>query len=271
MKGLTRFISLFVVIVVAMVSSACTSVPQPKTLTPEESALREKGRKRFAPAKADYLKTDDIVLQTKVLERVLEAAQMNCPEAMYFYGYHFYRKLDSTTEEKTLAVQWIRKSADEDYAPAMSAMAIIHMRGYGVMSSPKKGLQLFKRAAAFGDSFAMYNLGLIYFSGLGVIQDFDKSAAWVKKAVAKGDVRSHTYLGKLYLFGRGVLQNVSKAKRYFLVAAGEGDGEAMMLLGALYKNGTGVDMDAIKARTWFKKAVDAGYAPAKERLNKMQF
>lgn len=255
----------------AIIASACTSLPKPKVLTPEEAALREKGRKHFVPAKAEYLKTDDVVLQTKALEVVLEAAKMNCPEAMYFFGHHYYRKPKPTREEVTLAVQWIRSAAAQDYAPAMSAMAIIYMRGYGVRSSPAKALRMFKRAAAFGDTFAMYNLGLIYFNGYGVIQDFDKSADWFKKAVGKGDVRSNTYLGKLYLFGRGVFQNVSKARRYFRVAADKGDGEAMMLLGALNKTGTGGDVDMIKAREWFKKAVDAGYAPAKERLDEIQF
>jgi TPR repeat protein len=271
MKRATSMLRLSVVIAIAVAASACTSLPKPKLLTAEETALREKGGKHFAPAKAEYLKTDDVVLQTKALGTVLEAAKMNCPEAMYFFGHHYYRKAKPTREEVILAVQWIGNAATEDYPPAMSAMAIIYMRGYGVRGAPAKALKLFKRAAAFGDTFAMYNLGLIYFNGYGVIQDFDKSADWFRKAVEKGDVRSSTYLGKLYLFGRGVFQSVSKARKHFRFAASKGDGEAMMLLGSIHKTGTGVDVDMIKAREWFKKAVDVGYAPAKERLDEIQF
>ena len=81
-----------------------------------------------------------------------------------------------------------------------------------------------------------------------------------------------TKLGEMYYLGSGVKQNFRIALIWFMRAADgrNGDSEAMFNLGTMYQNGEGGLKQSLKdAKEWFQMASNAGYRPAKQRLEEL--
>jgi TPR repeat protein len=128
---------------------------------------------------------------------VLEVAKKNDPDAqlclalMYFEGLGVARD----TEE---ALQWLRKSADQNYAPAL------------------------------------VNLGAAFALGEGVARDDVEAAKWFRLAADQNNTVAQTYLGVFYNEGRGVERDVAEAARLWQLAAAQGSAQAQNNLGVLY-------------------------------------
>ena len=96
-----------------------------------------------------------------------------------------------------------------------------------------QALQLFRKAAAQGNSGGMYNLGWMYENGFGVARDYTQAIGWYQKA------------------------------------ADLSNPPAIYSMGVLYADGLGVPRDKTKAQVWLQRAADLGYTDANAAIAKL--
>ena len=84
------------------------------------------------------------------------------------------------------ALKWLEKAAEQDYAPAMTALAAMYMFGDGVKVNGKKAVELLTKAIEQGDDEALYLRGVCSEKAIGVVKDPEDAKAWYAKAAEKG-------------------------------------------------------------------------------------
>lgn len=94
----------------------------------------------------------------------------------------------------------------------------------------REALDLFLKAAGYGDESAMGRIASMYEDAEGVTYDFDKAIYWYLKAVKAGSLTSLYNLGVSYRAQGDILQ----AKYWFERALNAGDLDAALDLGKLY-------------------------------------
>jgi len=112
----------------------------------------------------------------------------------------------------------------------------------------------------------MAELGNLYFSA----RDFDTARSWYEKAAAQHNANGLAGLGVMYANGLGVSPDTGKALELLGQAAAFGGRKAMYQLGLMYEQGIGVASDPNQARECYQKALNAGYRPAREKLNHLR-
>jgi len=144
-------------------------------------------------------------------------------------GIHF------SAENKTEAVLWYRKAAEQGFAPGQVALGSSYLEGEGVRQDKAEAVRWFRLAVEQGDALALLALGGCYLEGNGVRQDRAEAVRWLRLAAAQGDAVAQFDLGMCYERGIGVRQNGTEAVRWFRLAAAQGhDGsrQALERLGA---------------------------------------
>ncbi len=71
--------------------------------------------------------------------------------------------------------------------------------GRGVQQSHVKAVRLFLKAANKGCANAQCNLAILYLKGHGVVQSDDEAARWLKKAVEQYIMHMHSTVWLCYL------------------------------------------------------------------------
>ena len=117
------------------------------------------------------------------------------------------------------AMPWLRRSAEQGYAPAEFMYGSLFREGR--WKDPKQ---------------------LVY---------------WWTKAAEQGNVDAQFWLGASYEDGQGgVKRNYVKAFKWLSMAAKQGQPDAQVSLGQIYENGEGVPQDYRLAAYWYRKAAD---------------
>ena len=129
-----------------------------------------------------------------------------------------------------------------------------------------EALNLYRRAAARGNSNAQYNMAKYYDQRHGITEDFPEAARWYRKAAEQGHVGAEYALGLFYNQGLGVTQNFAEAAKWYRKAAEQGLSEAQYSLGYLYDKGLGVKQDHKEASEWYRKGAAQGNADAQAAL-----
>ena len=185
----------------------------------------------------------------------------NVPRFAYHMG-RAYHALNKYAE----AVEWFKKAAQADYAPAMSILGVFYAAGGGVEQSYDEAARWYRKSAERGYAVGMYNLAVRYTDGQGVERDFVQAVHWFEKAAAKGHIGAMEGLAYIYLRGEGVGRDYAKAVRWFEKAAAHGRADAMYHLGWAYDSGRGVKADGHTSGAWFLRALKAGDARALDEL-----
>jgi hypothetical protein len=149
---------------------------------------------------------------------------------------------------------------------ANAALGLLYLNGEGVTRDYNRARRLFETGAEGGDSHAMAELGNLYFS----TKDFDTARAWYEKAAAQHNANGLAGLGLIYAYGYGVSPDTGKGLELLGQAAALGGRKAMYQLGLMYEEGVGVASDPNQAREWCQKALNAGFRPAREKLNHLR-
>lgn len=158
--------------------------------------------------------------------------------------------------------------------------------------------QLFERAAAGGDGYAMGNLAIMLDAGVGGPRDPQRAAqlrsgvashsdaTFAAKATAdptylsmaaawqsghyddalqtahqladKGNAAGQATLGRAYYLGVGVARNYAYALYYVTRAVAQNNTDAMFILGLMYEHGRGVRQDFPHALQLFDRAASLG-------------
>ena len=129
--------------------------------------------------------------------------------------------------------------------------------GYGVEEDDAVALKWYRRSAEQGFAPAQSALGLAYAQGHVAEQDFTQAATWCRLGAEQGDSDGQLCMAWLYAGGCGVEQNYTESVRWIRLAADQGVGLAQARLGDMYANGEGgVERDPIEAHRWYRRAVE---------------
>jgi len=77
-----------------------------------------------------------------------------------------------------------------------------------------KALDWYRKAAALGSKHAAVNIAVIYIKGHGVLEDDVTAVRWFRKAAREGSVNAMNWLAWCYQNGRGVAQDRTRAMKW---------------------------------------------------------
>ncbi|MCK1394316.1 tetratricopeptide repeat protein [Bradyrhizobium sp. 1] len=186
------------------------------------------------------------------------------------------------------AVDWLRRAADRDYAPAQFALGLILYQGDGSLEDRTDEIESARWLRKYLENShankvdavkAQFMIGMEYqffnkcdpywtrsrpgdpisFDGLycgdaregkHLTEDYPASAQYLRLAAKAGDQAAQYQLARLYQDGKGVPQDYQEAAKWYLSAIGSGFSRARGPLGKLY-----VEMrDLVSAHMWFNLA-----------------
>jgi uncharacterized protein len=153
--------------------------------------------------------------------RALDAARARAGNgdvvAQFSLGSLLYYGGDDTAQ----AIEWIRKAAEQRFAPAEFQMGQVYDFGFGVTQDDRQALDWYRRAAGHGSAAAERSVGEFYRKGRGVAADAAESARWFRRAADGDDLRAQYQLGQMYFDGTGVTRDYASAYFWFSIAAGQ--------------------------------------------------
>lgn len=130
----------------------------------------------------------------------------------------------------------------------------------------RRAVSSWKAAADKGHVGARYNLGLAYLNGMGVKKDHSETFRLWSAAAEAGHLKAQAGLALLYYEGWGVQKSSSEYLRWITRAAKGGDLESQYNLGMSYLKGEGSPKDPGKALHWLLSAANHGHVDASFNL-----
>ena len=119
-----------------------------------------------------------------------------------------------TSQDTNAMMDWMTKSANHGFAPAMENLGYLYyMGGYY-----DKAIPLLKGALEKGEVAANYLLGKAHLGGNGVEQDYAKGISHLRAAVKAEIIPAYKELAYCYAYGRGVKQDLKEAHRLIDIA-----------------------------------------------------
>lgn len=247
------------------------------------------------PADAVYEEGYRLLLDTsnpqnlaKGISLILVAADAGSTKAMIQIGAMYTaglgRLLSEDFEEGSeaeLALSWYEKAAEagdvEAAASAISSDAFSYFLGTedgSIKEDDAVALLFFKKAAEYGDPYAINMMVAFYTYGFGVEQDSAKALELASQLADQGNADAlFTMEENAYAYytglSEGIEKNFSTSFEYYLKLTEYGNERAMYNVGLLYEYGLGVSPDHEEAIKWLTKALDAGYEPAKIMLDEL--
>ncbi len=167
------------------------------------------------------------------------------------------------------AAGFYRKSADQDYLPAIVYMGYISSVGRGILKDEKEAFRWYTRGAQMGDAIAQNNLATMLRNGRPYAKNLPLAAQWFLQSAMQGNMRAQYNLATMYRLGEGIKQNLAEAVRWYTYAANQGDMYAQNALGYMYRKGEGVEKDNTAALDWYRRAAEQGHSPSEFLLAKM--
>ena len=207
-----------------------------------------------------------------------QAAELGQPWAQLYYG-GTLKKGVGVEQNPTAAVEWFRKSADQNCAIAFFELGVCYENGEGVEQDLNEAEAWYKKAldagigeeaqAALdrveklkaeatpeGEAIELYKQAIELFDR----QDRDvECAELLRQSAELGYVWAQLFYGRFLCKGIGTALAPDEAVKWFRKAADQDCPAAFYELGVCYENGEGVERDIVEAETWYRKALDGGF------------
>lgn len=218
-------------------------------------------------------------------ESLAQRANQGEIEAQYLLG-KAYLTGKNIDKNKDQAKEWLKKSAENGYAPAMRFMGVLSR------NNDSEAIFWWEKAANLGDSISKLNLGYHYYNTKNITlaekwlisaiesgspeasiylfllynenkgskklkKDHRESFKWLK-TYSDSDINIKICLAQSYEYGLGTKADTSKAIQIYEQLAESGDTYAINKLGVMYSKGNGTPKDLTKAAELFKKSADLG-------------
>lgn len=174
-----------------------------------------------------YMNNGDFDQAKKYFEM---AAAKNDEIANYNLGNMTF--LGNKSNQNLKAIEYYKKAALKNYAPAYVALGDMYATGKGIAHDASKAEEYYLKAADLNDDQAIDRLALLYLLQDGMEVDTDNT------------------------------QNSIKTVKLFQRVADKGNPKAMYVLSLLYQNGFYVEADTDKAVEYLKKSADLKYPEA---------
>ncbi|OHS99059.1 hypothetical protein TRFO_08627 [Tritrichomonas foetus] len=144
----------------------------------------------------------------------------------------YYRNRDKKAHYISKALQYLQKSADMSYPPAIHTLGVLYSKGEYVLKDKNKAVNYFKQAAELNYSESFYELGMIYCEpDLNFPPNLELAIGYLKKGAELGNAQSQHQLGSWYW---NQLQ-YKEAKKYFKLAADQNYPHSVYYLGLVYE------------------------------------
>ena len=195
-----------------------------------------------------------------VLLSAFASAQSTSPEALYERGMSAITGVGISRNEMQ-GIDYFRQSADVGYGPSQIALGYYYETGIVVTKDPAHALDLYKKAAAPGDSLAAWLAGRLLFLAAGVPRDLDAAQQWLKISAGQNNAYGAYYLARLM-----AERDPTKSPTLYKIAADQGLPQAQYYYGKVLKEGRGIAKDPFNAYLWLSIAADAGSTPASAEL-----
>jgi TPR repeat protein len=156
----------------------------------------------------DVTRALDVVRARAIAGDVVAQFSLGC---LMYYG----------SNDTAQAIEWIRKAADQQYAPAELHMGQIYAFGFGVSRSDRQAFEWYRKAAEQGCAAAQRSLGEFYQKGRGVALNSSEALRWYRRGADGDDLRAQVELGYIYFNGAGVPRDYTSAYVWFTIAAGQ--------------------------------------------------
>jgi TPR repeat protein len=203
---------------------------------------------------------------------LLSQAESGDSEAQYWVG-QVYGEDRLVPKNDAVSHDWMRRSAEQGYAPAQEMVGMSYMGANGDYGKADMWL---RRAAEQGDAEAQFWLGAFYEQGQIGATDYREAFRWLQKAAEQGHPDAQVTLAQMYEDGEFVSQNYTLAAKWYRKAAEHvpdlgGAGQGRNNLGLLYLSGLGVPKNYVLAYMWFALAsVDTNLKEAASHMTRAQ-
>src|SRR3984957_8796399 len=196
---------------------------------------------------------------------LLGPAEAGDAQAQFALGNHYFDGR-GVAEDYGQALSWYRKSADQNYAPALNQLGYMHQHKVGLPFDYKRALYFYRLAASKGYARAEYNVGAMYQSGLGVKRDLKQAFEWFRKAADQNLGDAENEVGYAYQCGCGVTRDYAQALDWYRRAASHGNSNAETNIGLMAEKGWGQLQSYDQAFSWYYKAAEHGNAAAMDNI-----
>ncbi|MGI9372887.1 MAG: peptidoglycan-binding protein [Hyphomicrobiales bacterium] len=171
--------------------------------------------------------------------------------AQYKVARHFHEGKIVPQSDANAAV-WIKKSAAQDYPPAVYRLAAMLERGRGVEKDLPRAFELYQQAAEEEHIVAMYNLSVFYISDKAGKRDYKKAAYWLQQSSQYGLRNAQFNLARFYQTGTGVERDLSQALYWYFLTARQGDKEAQNQINVISKQMESSEFESVlkRAQQW---------------------
>jgi TonB family protein len=198
------------------------------------------------------------------LEWLGKAARQGRPEAQMLLGMHYLGAAE--TRDDRLGLEWLRKSAAQDFGPAYAILAdLTHEGRAGLKADPAEAIRLLRKAAELDDTDSQMSLGAELLMA-DSFKEQEEALRWLHKAAARGDRETQAMLGMAYVEGRGVAVDDKQARNWYGKAAAQSWPAAQFALAAMTEKGMGGPVNKIEALALYQRAAANGYSLAAQRL-----
>lgn len=171
----------------------------------------------------------------------------------------WYNKGIGIEKNYELALEWYKKSSEQEYAKAYSNLGDLYYYGEGVGEDLEKAVEYYTIGANLNSPICMYNLAYCYYSGEGVEKDERKAFDLYKKSAELGYCPAQEELGKIYKRGlMGKKESPKMSFNWYFKAAEQGSDTGEFYMGYFYAKGYGVKKDVNQSFEWYSKAVKHG-------------
>jgi TPR repeat protein len=186
-------------------------------------------------------------------------------------GYRYSNGI-GVPENKTLAVEYYRRSAEQGNSRGQTNLGVMYRRGMGGLpKNDAEAVKLWRLAADQGNHSAQYNLANLFANGLaGLAKDECEAVRLYKLSADQGNPLAQSNLGVFYEKGAGGLERDEKeAVRLYRLAAEQQYTRAQYNLAVMYDKGVGVPEDKNEALRLYKLAAQGGHRTARWSLGRL--
>lgn len=198
------------------------------------------------------------------VERLRRDAEAGIAGAQYNFGvWHLFGENGCKDSEQ--ARRWFLAAADQEFAPAQSALGFLYQRAQGVTQDFSTARSWFDRAARQDFPEALYCLGELLALGLGGNENAAAARRCYERAAKQGHSAAISQLAYCEDHGIGGFADPVAATRWYCKGVSAGDARALFALARRYESGHTVSENRVKARALYQLAENKNYPLAAER------
>lgn len=174
-----------------------------------------------------------------------------------------------TEQNYQLALEWYKKSAEQEYVSAYANLGRLYRMGEGVEKDLEESLKYYVLGANENDPNCTFELGRCYFNGYGVEKNIAKAFSYFKTAASYDEPLAKYELFICYYKGLGTEKNEKAALKVLKEAVKLKHPRSCYSLGVCYQWGILVEKNERKAFKLYKESAELGYCSAQAKLGEI--